>query len=77
MINIIKYGNFKTESISDIKKQIILIHSGRNFNEYLVSLKYRHNGSYNKIPNYLIDREGKIIKLLEDNEYSKFLFQDT
>jgi N-acetyl-anhydromuramyl-L-alanine amidase AmpD len=76
MIDVIKYGNFKNENISDVKKQIILIHSSRNSEEYLTALKYRHNGSYSKIPNYFIDREGKIIKLLEDNQYSKFFFKN-
>jgi hypothetical protein len=52
------------------------MHSGRNSEEYITSLKYRHNGSYNKIPNYFIDREGKIVKLLDDNEYSKFFFKN-
>ena len=76
MVDIIKYGNFKTKNVSDLKKQIILMHSGRNSKEYITSLKYRHNGSYNKIPNYFIDREGKIVKLLDDNEYSKFFFKN-
>ena len=76
MVDIIKYGNFKTKNVSDLKKQIILMHSGRNSEEYITSLKYRHNGSYNKIPNYFIDREGKIVKLLDDNEYSKFFFKN-
>lgn len=75
-MGIIEYGNFKNENISKIKKQIILIHSGRNSEEYITSLKYRHNGSYNKVPNYFIDREGKIIKLLNDNQYSKFFFKN-
>lgn len=75
-MGIIEYGNFKNENISEIKKQIILIHSGRNSEEYVTSLKYRHNGSYNKVPNYFIDREGKIIKLLNDNQYSKFFFKN-
>jgi N-acetyl-anhydromuramyl-L-alanine amidase AmpD len=75
-MEIIKYGNFKNENISDIKKQIILIHSSRNSEEYLTALKYRHNGSYSKIPNYFIDREGKVIKLLEDKNYSKFFYKN-
>jgi N-acetyl-anhydromuramyl-L-alanine amidase AmpD len=72
MVDIIKYGNFKSKNVSDLKKQIILIHSSRYSEEYITSLKYRHNESYNKIPNYFIDQEGKIVKLLEDKEYSKF-----
>lgn len=76
MMEVIKYGNFKNENISEVKKQIILLHSSRNSEEYLTALKHRHNGSYSKIPNYFIDREGKVIKLLEDNQYSKFFFKN-
>jgi N-acetyl-anhydromuramyl-L-alanine amidase AmpD len=75
-MEVIKYGNFKNENISEVKKQIILLHSSRNSEEYLTALKHRHNGSYSKIPNYFIDREGKVIKLLEDNQYSKFFFKN-
>ena len=39
--------------------------------EYLTSLKYRGNGKYNKIPNFFIDKEGKILQLLKEEEFSK------
>jgi N-acetyl-anhydromuramyl-L-alanine amidase AmpD len=32
-----------------------------------VSFKYRSNGKYSKLPHYIITREGKVIKLLDDN----------
>jgi N-acetyl-anhydromuramyl-L-alanine amidase AmpD len=35
-------------------------------------VKYRFNGKNQKIPNYLITREGKIIQLLENTESPKF-----
>jgi hypothetical protein len=41
-------------------------------NDYLQSLKYRYNGKYDKIPNYIITREGKILQLLENDEYCKY-----
>ena len=64
----------KTINNSD-KNQIILVHTSRKIEEYLTSLKYRHNGNYNKIPHYVISREGRIIQLLEDQDYSE-LFND-
>lgn len=70
--NIIKYGNFKPTGKQKKKNQIILTHTSRNVENYLASLRYRHNGKYKKIPNYIITKEGKIIKLLEDNEHSDY-----
>lgn len=70
MFNIIEYGKFKPTGKQKKKKQIILMHSARDINNYLMSLKYRYNGKYDKIPNYVIDREGKVLKLLKDNEYT-------
>jgi N-acetyl-anhydromuramyl-L-alanine amidase AmpD len=54
------------------KTQIILVHTSRKIDEYLVSLKYRHNGKYNKIPHYVVSRDGKVIQLLENEEYTNF-----
>jgi len=71
MSDIIHYGDFKPTGKQRKKKQIILTHTGRNIENYLMSLKYRYNGKYDKIPNYIVDREGKILKLLNDNEHTK------
>jgi N-acetyl-anhydromuramyl-L-alanine amidase AmpD len=72
MINIVKYGEFKPTGKQKKKKQIILTHSSREIKNYLMSLKYRYNGKYDKIPNYVINREGKILKLLNDNEHTNY-----
>lgn len=58
------------------KNQIILTHTSRNVQEYLVSLKTRLNGKYKKIPHYVITREGKVIQLLNDEECPKFFYND-
>jgi N-acetyl-anhydromuramyl-L-alanine amidase AmpD len=50
------------------KKQIIITHTSRRVGPLLVSYKYRSNGKYSKLPHYIITREGKIIKLLDDNQ---------
>jgi N-acetyl-anhydromuramyl-L-alanine amidase AmpD len=76
MIDIIKYGEFKPVGKQKKKHQIILTHTSRNINDYLQSLKFRFNGDFKRIPNYIITREGKIIQLLGNTEHSEY-FKDT
>jgi len=57
---------------TDVKSQIIFCHTSRNSNEYLISLKYRKNKKYDKIPNFLVTKDGKIIDLLPSETYSNF-----
>lgn len=75
MIDIIKYGEFKPVGKQKKKHQIILTNTSRNINDYLQSLKFRFNGSFKRIPNYIITREGKIIQLLGNTEHSEY-FKD-
>jgi N-acetyl-anhydromuramyl-L-alanine amidase AmpD len=75
MIDIIKYGEFKPVGKQKKKHQIILTHTSRNLNDYLQSLKFRFNGGFKRIPNYIITREGKIIQLLGNTEHSEY-FKD-
>jgi len=71
MVEVEKYGNFKSIGKNKKKYQIILIHTSRNVENYLQSLKYRYNGKYKKIPNYLVTKNGKVLQLLNNNEYSE------
>lgn len=71
-MEITKYGEFKPTGKQKKKHQIILTHSSRNLNEFLQSLKYRYNGDFNRIPNYVITREGKILKLLDNQEHTDY-----
>lgn len=75
MLEIIEYGDFKTTGKQKKKKQIILTHTSRDVGEYLSSLKYRLNGRFDRIPNYVISREGTILKLLPDIGHSNY-FKD-
>jgi N-acetyl-anhydromuramyl-L-alanine amidase AmpD len=75
MTEIIKYGEFKPVGKQKKKHQIILTHTSRNINDYLQSLKFRFNGDFKRIPNYIITREGKIIQLLGNTEHSEY-FKD-
>jgi N-acetyl-anhydromuramyl-L-alanine amidase AmpD len=72
MIDIIKYGNFKPLGKQKKKSQIILTHTSRNVENYLASLRYRYNGTYKRIPNYIITKEGKVLQLLENIEHTEF-----
>ena len=72
MLNIQKYGNFKPTGKQKKKKQIILCHTSREVEEYLTSLKFRYNGKFDRIPNYVITRDGKILQLLSDISHTNY-----
>jgi hypothetical protein len=71
MIDVIKYGDFKPTGKQKKKQQIIIQHTSRNIEEYLLGLKYRFNGRYKKIPNYVVSRDGKVLQLLNNESYGK------
>ena len=72
MLNIQKYGNFKPTGKQKKKKQLILCHTSREVEEYLTSLKFRYNGKFDRIPNYVITRDGKILQLLSDISHTNY-----
>ena len=76
MIDIQKYGNFKPTGKQKKKKQIILCHTSREVGEYLSSLKFRCNGSFDRIPNYIITREGKILQLLSKTSHTNYFAKE-
>jgi hypothetical protein len=76
MLNITKVNKFKLNSKSKIKTQIILCHTSKEVTKYLDSLESRYNGNYDKIPNFLITKDGEVIQLLEDNVNSNFFFDN-
>ena len=76
MLNIEKYGNFKTTGKQKKKKQIILCHTSREVEEYLASLKFRHNSKYDKIPNYVITKNGTVLQLLPNDGHTNFFTED-
>lgn len=55
------------------KKQIILTHTARNFNDYIMSLKYRYNGEYKKLPHYIINRNGEVFNIIPPETYSEYM----
>jgi N-acetyl-anhydromuramyl-L-alanine amidase AmpD len=72
MVEIIKYGEFKPLGKQKKKSQIILTHTGRNVENYLTSLRYRYNGKFERIPNYVITKDGRILQLLDNIEHTNF-----
>lgn len=76
MLDIQKYGNFKPNGKQKKKKQIILCHTSREVGEYLTSLKFRHNENFDRIPNYVITREGNILQLLPNTSHTNYFAKD-
>jgi hypothetical protein len=54
------------------KKQIVLSHTSRNIFDYVTSLKLRFNGDPIKLPHYLVSRDGKVIRIIDDLTNSNF-----
>ena len=73
MLEIKKYGNFKNLGKNKNKKQIILCHTSREADRYLASLKFRYNEKYDKIPNFLITKEGTVLQLISEVSHSNIL----
>jgi N-acetyl-anhydromuramyl-L-alanine amidase AmpD len=50
----------------------MLTHTSRGVNYYLMGLKYRYGGNYERIPNYLITKDGKVKNFFEAKYSSNF-----
>jgi len=75
-VNIAKVDGFNSIGKHKKKTQIILTHTSRNLRDYFLSLKYRFNGKFYRIPHYVIDREGNVSQLLPNGVYSKFFIDE-
>jgi N-acetyl-anhydromuramyl-L-alanine amidase AmpD len=67
---------FKINKIHKTKKQIILCHTSREVEEYLASLKFRYNGKYDKIPHYVVKKDGDVLQLLENSKAPNFFYNE-
>ena len=76
MLEIEKYGNFKLFHKNKKKNQIILCHSSREAQEFLASLEFRYYGKFDRIPNYLVKRDGKVLELLSPSYYSNYISEE-
>jgi len=55
------------------KTQIMLTHTSRDAGYYMMALKYRYGGKNEKIPHYLINKDG-VIKNFFESKYSSNYF---
>jgi N-acetyl-anhydromuramyl-L-alanine amidase AmpD len=67
------HNTFKPSGVFKNKHQIILINTGRYFDNYITSLRLRNYGKNTKIPHFIIEKNGNIHQLLTLNEYSEIL----
>ena len=72
MVNIENIEGIKCVGKQKKKKQIILTHTSRNLKDYILSLKFRCNGKYDKVPNFIISRDGIVYRLLPEIGYTNF-----
>jgi N-acetyl-anhydromuramyl-L-alanine amidase AmpD len=77
MLNIQKYGTFKPKGKQKKKTQIILSHTSREVEQYLASLKFRYNGNFDKLPNFIITRNGEVLQLIPEIGYTNFFNNET
>lgn len=73
MLKINELDGFKPVGKHKRKKQIILTHTSRNISDYIMSLKYRYNGKYKKLPHYVIDRDGEVFNIIPPETYSEYM----
>ena len=77
MLNIQKYGTFKPKGKQKKKTQIILSHTSREVEQYLTSLKFRYNGSFDRVPNFLISRKGEVLQLIPETGFTNYFNDDS
>jgi len=77
MLNIQKYGTFKSKGKQKKKTQIILSHTSREVEQYLTSLKFRYNGSFDRVPNFLISRKGEVLQLIPETGFTNYFNDDS
>lgn len=72
MVNKTKFGDFKEIGTSNTKSQIILCHTSRGAKDYLASLNFRYFNNYDKIPHFLIKKNGEILSFIDEMGYSNY-----
>jgi len=54
------------------KKQIMLTHTSRDVEEYLSMIKNRMNGGFNRIPHFIITKDGSVIQKMNTEAFSYY-----
>jgi hypothetical protein len=73
IIEKLDYPDFKQEQG---KSQILLTHTSRPLMDIMVSIKYRFGGKPHKLPHYFVDREGKVIQVLDNKQNGNYSSND-
>ena len=73
MVEIQQLKGFNSVGKNKRKKQIVLTHTSRNVSDYILSLKHRYNGKYDKIPHFLIKKDGRVLQMMDPSFYSNYL----
>lgn len=73
MIEIIDKKLNHTYDENHNKKQIVLTHTSINVKSYITALKNRHFGKFNRVPNYIVTKDGFILQMLNDSQYTNIL----
>ena len=60
-------------NIKEDNRQVLLCNTNRDAQCFLDTIKYRQNGNYKKIPNFLIKKNGEVINLHNKDVTSFFL----
>jgi N-acetyl-anhydromuramyl-L-alanine amidase AmpD len=72
MVDIIEQVTSKVSGKQKKKKQIILSHTSRDIEEYLSMIKHRNDGKYDRIPHFIISKDGHVIQKLALESYSNY-----
>jgi N-acetyl-anhydromuramyl-L-alanine amidase AmpD len=75
-VEIYELTDFNPKGTNRVKKQIILTETGRSYKNYINSLKYRYNKKNPYLPHFVITKKGEVYKILKENEYSSFMYDN-
>jgi hypothetical protein len=73
MVDLSESIEFNIMGVNQNKKQIILTDTKRPYNHYINSLKYRYNKKNPYLPNFVISKNGEIIKIMNPENYSNYM----
>lgn len=55
------------------KRQIILSHTASSIEDFMIKIKNRYNGKYDKVPTYIISLGGVVYEMFKPQYYTKFM----
>jgi len=67
-----KFGEFREIGIYENKSQIIMCHTSRGAKDYLASLNFRYYDNYDRIPHFLIKKNGEVLSFIEEYGFTNY-----